>query len=295
MAVPIKEIVVVSGKGGTGKTSITGALAAIIPNKVMADCDVDAANLQLILDGEKVDSGSFESGWEVKINREACIGCNKCGLLCRFGAIENGVLAAPLLCEGCGVCADFCPTGAITMGRKEAGAWEVWQTSRGLLVNANLGVAIENSGKLVSKVKEVARSLICQQAGSLMLTDGPPGIGCPAIAALVGATLALAVVEPTISALHDLQRLYELTRHFRLPLLVCLNKSDLHEGMRQQIRNWCAANSIMVAGEIPYREEFRKALQEGRTVVPTEDRLIGEALNRLWENIAYRLEHTAKS
>ena len=294
MAVPIKEIVVVSGKGGTGKTSSTGALATLIPNKVMADCDVDAANLQLILDGEKVDSGRFESGWEFQINREACIQCNKCGLLCRFGAIEHGILKAPLLCEGCGVCADFCPTGAITMRRKEAGVWEVWRTSRGMLVNANLGVAIENSGKLVSKVKEVARSLARQQAGSLVLTDGPPGIGCPAIAALTGASLALAVVEPTISALHDLRRLHELTRHFRLPLLVCLNKSDLHEGMRRQIQNWCADNNVAVAGEIPYREEFRKALKEGRAVVPTENRLLGEALTRLWENLADRLEQVGK-
>ena len=260
----------------------------------MADCDVDAANLQLILDGEKIDSGRFESGWEIQINREACIGCNKCGLLCRFGAIENGTLKAPLLCEGCGVCADFCPTGAITMRRKAAGVWEVWRTSRGMLVNANLGVAIENSGKLVSKVKEVARSLARQQAGSLVLTDGPPGIGCPAIAALTGATLALAVVEPTISALHDLQRLHELTRHFRLPLLVCLNKSDLHEGMRRQIQNWCADNNVAVAGEIPYRDEFRKALKEGRTVVPTENRQLEEALTRLWENIAGRLEQAGK-
>ncbi len=290
MAVPVKEIVVVSGKGGTGKTSITGALASIIPYKIMSDCDVDAANLQLIIGGRVVDQGPFSSGWEVDVNLSECIRCDKCGLLCRFDAIENGVLKAPLLCEGCGVCADHCPVGAITMKTRHAGTWQVWETDKGLLVNADLGVAIENSGKLVCKVKDLSRKLATEKGLSLILTDGPPGIGCPAIAAITGATLVLAVVEPTVSALHDLQRLHELTTHFRLPLSVCINKSDLHEGMRHRILSWCETRRVDIAGEIPYLDSFRVALQEGRTVWPTDDVLLQISLMELWSHLSVQLE-----
>ena len=295
MASSVKELVIVSGKGGTGKTSITGALASMSSDKVLADCDVDAANLHLIVGGHTVESGPFESGWEVVSDIHKCLQCEICGNLCRFGTIENGVIIEPLLCEGCGVCVDHCPAGVLSLKKRKAGEWLVLDTPKGLLVSANLGVAIESSGKLVCKVKEIARKIATRDDLPLILIDGPPGIGCPAIAALTGATLALAIVEPTISALHDLQRLHGLTRHFRLPLLVCLNKSDLHEGMRQQIQNWCADNDVVLAGEIPYREEFREALKAGHTVVPTEDRLLGDALNCLWKNIAGRLEQASKA
>lgn len=286
MAGLMKEIVVVSGKGGTGKTSITGALAGIIGRKVLADCDVDAANLQLILGGERRESGPFESGWEIKVSQEDCTRCNRCGELCRFGAIENGLLEAPFLCEGCGVCADHCPAHAITMNKKAAGEWNVWDTRFGPLVNANLGVAIENSGKLVSKVREKARSVAENKGISLLVTDGPPGIGCPAIAAITGATVVMAVVEPTLSALHDLARLRELTEHFRLPLCVCINKCDLHEGIRQEVAGYCESHKLVVVGEIPYRKEFRTALQENRTILVESDVVLKNRLLGLWNQLS---------
>ena len=294
MDLPVKEIVVVSGKGGTGKTSITGALAALIPDKVLADCDVDAANLQIILGGEQISVGPFESGWEISVDLSVCIECQKCGLLCRFGAIDNGRLIAPLLCEGCGVCSDFCPVGAISMRPKRAGEWKIWQTPYGPMVNADLGIAIENSGKLVCKVKDLARSLARERQIPILLTDGPPGIGCPAIAAITGAALVLAVVEPTLSALHDVERLYELTQHFRIPLCVCINKSDLHEGVRQKIRDWCAKNSLQIVGEISYRDDFRKALKESRTVMAGTDEELKAQLSELWRELANRLEQGKK-
>ena len=290
MAFAVKELVVVSGKGGTGKTSITGALSAIFARKVLADCDVDAANLHLIVGGTMVESGPFESGWEVVSDIHKCLQCETCGDLCRFGAIENGVITEPLRCEGCGVCADHCPAGVLSMKKRNAGEWLVLDTSKGSMVSANLGVAIENSGKLVSKVKEIARKIAMEKELKLVLVDGPPGIGCPAIAAITGAALVLAVVEPTVSALHDLIRLQELTSHFRLPLCVCINKSDLHEGVKQQIKTWCDEKSVTVAGEIPYREEFRQALREGRTVMDGSDSLVKNSMAELWLNLSIALQ-----
>lgn len=292
MAGAIKELVVVSGKGGTGKTSITGAIAALTERKVLADCDVDAANLHLIIGGQVIASGPFESGWEVAADLPKCLQCEICGDLCRFGAIENGVITEPLLCEGCGVCADHCPAGVLSMKKRNAGEWQVLETPKGHMASANLGVAIENSGKLVSKVKELARKIASEKAMPLVLVDGPPGIGCPAIAAITGASLVLAVVEPTVSALHDLIRLQELTAHFRLPLCVCINKFDLHEGVRQQIRMWCTEKAVMVVGEIPYREEFRQALRECRTVMDGNDELVKTSLVALWLNLSAALQAT---
>lgn len=294
MAVPLKEIVVVSGKGGTGKTSITGALASLIPEKVLADCDVDAANLQLIIGGREKESGAFDSGWEISIDKDLCFRCGKCGLLCRFDAIDKGVLLDPLLCEGCGVCVDHCPVSAITMAPRHAGTWKIWDTEFGPMVNADLGVAIENSGKLVAKVKDLARRIARDKQFPIILTDGPPGIGCPAIAAITGASLALAVVEPTVSAMHDLTRLVELTRHFRLPVAVCINKSDLHEKLRQQIVEWCRNQSVVIVGEIPYRNEFRQALKDRKTVLSNADTLLKQQLVALWLGIEKQLNTQKK-
>ena len=294
MASAVKELVIVSGKGGTGKTSITGALASMSSDKVLADCDVDAANLQMIVGGHTVESGPFESGWEVVSDIHKCMQCEICGNLCRFGAIENGVIIEPLLCEGCGVCVDHCPAGVLSLKKRNAGQWLVMDTPKGPMVTANLGVAIESSGKLVCKVKEIARKIAARNELPLILIDGPPGIGCPAIATITGSTLVLAVVEPTVSALHDLQRLHELTAHFRLPLSVCINKSDLQEGVRLQIRDWCSAHGIDVSGEIPYRDSFRQALQEMKTVWPTNDSLLRDSLTALWRNLSERLDQMAK-
>ena len=294
MAGVVKEIVVVSGKGGTGKTSITGALAAIIPDKVLADCDVDAANLQLILGGQVRESGIFEAGWEITSDIHKCLQCEICSELCRFGAIENGVLTNPLLCEGCGVCVDHCPAEVLHLKKRQAGTWQVWETTSGPLVNADLGPAIESSGKLVCRVKEIAGKIANENKLSLILIDGPPGIGCPAIATITGASIVLAVVEPTVSALHDLQRLHELTTHFRLPLSVCINKCDLHEGVHQKIMDWCESHAVRIVGEIPYRDSFRTALKEMRTVWPTEDVRLREALTTLWRNLSGQLDQTTK-
>lgn len=285
MAGLINEIVIVSGKGGTGKTSITGALAAVVDRKVMSDCDVDAANLQLILGGEKIEAGPFESGWELVIDQSRCTKCNRCGELCRFGAIREGLVTAALLCEGCGVCADHCLEHAIHMKKRQAGEWSIWDTRYGPLVKADLGVAIENSGKLVSKVRETARRVAEKSGTSMIITDGPPGIGCPAIAAITGATVVLAVVEPTLSALHDLGRVNELTKYFRLPLCVCLNKCDLHEGIRQEVTGYCEKNKLSVVGEIPYQNEFRTALQENRVICVEADLALKNRLIGLWNNL----------
>ena len=285
MAGLMKEIVIVSGKGGTGKTSITGALAAIASRKVLVDCDVDAANLQLILGGKKVEAGPFESGWEIEVNPALCTKCNRCGELCRFNAIIKGVVKTQMLCEGCGVCADHCPAAAIQMKKRAAGEWSIWETQYGPLVNAGLGAAIENSGKLVSKVRETACRVAEQRGISILITDGPPGIGCPAIAAIAGATVVLAVVEPTLSALHDLGRVCELTKHFRLPLCVCMNKCDLHEGMRQEALEYCKKNNVAVVAEIPYRKEFRAALQENRIISADNDLMLKNRLIILWNHL----------
>ncbi|SDF50415.1 ATP-binding protein [Sporomusa acidovorans] len=285
----MKELVIVSGKGGTGKTSISAALAYLAPQKVLVDCDVDAANFHLVSGATIKETQPFKAGFQPYIDADACNQCGKCTNLCRFGAITSGVITTPLNCEGCGVCAFNCPQHAIAMQEKEAGHWFVSTTRFGCLIHAELGLSLENSGKLVSKVRQEAKKIATAERLPLIITDGPPGIGCPAIAALSGASLALAVVEPSISGMHDLARLTELVAHFQLPIAVCINKSTLHQKNTEQMIDWCQRKDIPVFGQIPYSDTFRTAVQSGQTVLEVPQSDVKESLTALWQNIANHL------
>ena len=285
----MKELVIVSGKGGTGKTSISAALAFLAPYKVIVDCDVDAANFHLVSGAAVRKSEGFKAGFEPEVDGELCNACGKCTELCRFEAMTAGVITAPLLCEGCGVCAVHCPEHAIAMKEREAGRWFVSESRFGPLVHAELGLAIENSGKLVSKVRQEGKRLAEAGRMPLVLIDGPPGIGCPAIAALSGVSMALAVVEPSLSAMHDLERLAELVQYFQLPLAVCINKSTLHPENTRNLKEWCRQNNIPVYGEIPYSDTFRQAVQSGQCVLELPDKELAAALSQLWNALAEQL------
>jgi MinD superfamily P-loop ATPase len=285
----MKELVVVSGKGGTGKTSISAALAFLAPQKVIVDCDVDAANFHLVSGAVIRETHEFKAGFEPHIDGQACTGCGKCTDLCRSGAITAGVITAPLNCEGCGVCAFNCPEHAINMQEKQAGHWFVSDTRFGKLIHAELGLSVENSGKLVSKVRQEGKKIAEVNHLPLIITDGPPGIGCPAIAALSGASLALAVVEPSLSSIHDMERLVDLVAHFRLPILVCINKSTLHPENTQHIMSWCHDKDIPVVGQLPYSDTFRTAVRSGKTVLEMMDAAVKEQMTEMWRTIAKRL------
>ncbi|MBP2655716.1 MAG: CobQ/CobB/MinD/ParA nucleotide binding domain protein [Firmicutes bacterium] len=282
----MKELVIVSGKGGTGKTSISAALAFLAPQKVIVDCDVDAANFHLVSGAVVRQTHTFTAGFEPVVDSKVCTQCGKCSDLCRFEAIRAGVITASLNCEGCGVCAFNCPEHAISMQEKQAGQWFVSDTRFGSLIHAELGLAIENSGKLVSKVRQEAKRIAGVKKLPLVIIDGPPGIGCPAIAAISGANLALAVVEPSLSGMHDLQRLWELTRHFQLPLAVCINKATLNSTNTHTIIEWCNKQEVPIVGKIPYNDVFRNALQTEKTVMEIPNDEVQEQVLELWYNLS---------
>jgi MinD superfamily P-loop ATPase len=273
----VKELTVLSGKGGTGKTSLVASFAALAESKVLADCDVDAADLHLIIAPDPVTRNVFRGGFTARIDHDSCTGCGTCIDLCRFGAVSScespGGAAAVfstvdrLGCEGCGVCAHFCEAGAIEMEESDQGEWFVSQTRHGPMVHARLGIAAENSGKLVSLIRNRARTLAEERGLELVIVDGSPGIGCPVIASVTGCDLVLAVTEPTLSGLHDLERVVLLAGHFDAPVAVVVNKYDLNEEMALEIEQWCADRKIRIAGRIPYSGEFTAAMIAGQSVV----------------------------
>lgn len=286
----MKELVILSGKGGTGKTSISAALAYLAPAKVLADCDVDAANFHLLVGARERESHDYYAGFEPVVNEAECSHCDKCTALCRFDAIRNGEITSPFACEGCGVCALNCPAHAISMRDKSAGRWLVADSRFGQLVHAELGLAVENSGKLVSMVRQEAKKLAEKEKLPLIITDGPPGIGCPVIATVTGADLVLAVVEPSLSAMHDFERLRSLCGHFKVPIVVCINKSTMSSLNTEALKSWLAANDVTAVGEIPYDAVFRKAVQAGHTVMEENNPEIQEKLLELWFNLSTLLE-----
>lgn len=285
----MKELVVISGKGGTGKTSITAAIAMLAANNILVDCDVDAANLHLITGSNVLDKQEFMAGFEAEIDCERCKKCGRCINFCKFEAISEKFIINKLHCEGCGVCTFQCPHQAISLKNKHAGHWFISQTRFGKLVHAKLGLAVENSGKLVSQVRNQAKKLAEAENNQLIITDGPPGVGCPAIAAVTGADLVLSVVEPSVSGMHDLERVVKLTNHFGLQLLVCINKATLNKENTQNLIKWCEEKNIEVVGEIPYSDKFNQALRARKTILEIENAELKQGIVSMWENISKKL------
>jgi len=285
----MKEVVVLSGKGGTGKTSIVGSFAAIAPSKVLADCDVDAADLHLLLSPTVREEGEFWSGQVAVIDKEQCTRCGLCQKMCRFDAIKDFRVDPPS-CEGCGFCFQICPVGAITMEENLSGRWFLSETRYGPLAHARLGIAQENSGKLVALVRQKARAVAEKQGLGYIISDGPPGIGCPVISSLSGAHLALMVTEPTLSGIHDLERVLDVCRHFGIVAMVCINKYDLNEDNTRQIEDYCLGQGIEVVSRIPFDNVVTEALVQGVPVVEYSQGRVTSEINRLWQAVTRSLE-----
>lgn len=283
------EIVIISGKGGTGKTSLTGAFATLAGSMVLADCDVDAADLHLILDPTIKQRQEFSGGHLAAIKSDRCIQCGRCQAVCRFDAIHNFAVN-PVNCDGCGICQQVCPAEAITFEPAVNGEWYISSTRIGPLVHARLGIAEENSGKLVTLVRKAAKQIAKMQQADYLLVDGSPGIGCPVIASISGAHLAVIVTEPTIAGLHDLERVLDLTRHFGLPAAVIINKLDINPAKGQEIEDLCAQRGIAVVGKIPYNESFTAAQVERQTLIEYGDNELNSAIGQCWEHIQGMLQ-----
>jgi MinD superfamily P-loop ATPase len=330
MAVKPKELVVISGKGGTGKTSVVASFAALADSIVLADCDVDAADLHLVLDPEIIRRESFSGGKRARIDPDRCIGCGKCAELCRFGAISlapadastvnsacsnckracpartNSDIQAmicasheagglpfaidPVTCEGCGVCAWFCPVDAIEFGPVVNGEWYVSETRHGPMVHAKLGVAEENSGKLVSIVRRKAGRIAEQRGLDTVLIDGSPGIGCPVIASITGADLALIVTEPTLSGLHDLGRIADVARHFEVSCLVCVNKWDINPDMTTEIEHHAGERGLSLAGRVRYDRAVTDAQIHKQAVVEYQQNGCAEDIREVWGAVKRALD-----
>ena len=285
----MKEVVILSGKGGTGKTSIVGSFAALAQSKVLADCDVDAADLHLLLSPSVKKENEFWSGQVAVIDDAECTQCGLCQDACRFGAI-NDFKVDPISCEGCGFCSHICPVEAITMKESLSGHWFISDTKYGHLVHARLGIAQENSGKLVALVRQQAKQIAERDGLSYIISDGPPGIGCPVISSLSGANLALLVTEPTLSGIHDLERVLGVCRHFGIPALVCINKYDLNEDNTRQIGNYCLNLGIEVAARIPFDNVVTEAIVRGLPVVEYSQGAVTNEINSLWQRITHILK-----
>ena len=284
----MKEVVILSGKGGTGKTSIVGSFAALAQSKVLADCDVDAADLHLLLSPSIKEENEFWSGQAAFIDKDKCTECGLCQDVCRFHAIDD-FKVDPISCEGCGFCSHICPVEAITMTDNLAGQWSISDTKYGPLVHARLGVAQENSGKLVAIVRQQARQIAEKHRLDYIISDGPPGIGCPVISSLSGANLALLVTEPTLSGIHDLERILGVCHHFGIPAIICINKYDLNEDNTRQIERYCLANGLEVAGKIPFDSIVTEAIAHGLPAVEYVQNGVSRQIEALWETVSKSL------
>ena len=291
----MKEIVVISGKGGTGKTSIVASFAALANNAVLADCDVDAADLHLVLEPDVKQTHDFSGGKLASVITEKCIGCGRCEEVCNFDAavfngppndvVERTYTIDSIACDGCGVCAHYCPVDAIEFKDAINGQWFISDTRFGPMVHARLGIAQENSGKLVSLIRKQSKQIATEQDRDLIIVDGSPGIGCPVIASIVGADLVLAVTEPTISGQHDLDRVVELTKHFKIPTAVCVNKYDINVKITKAIEKKALERDLKVAGKIAYDIAVTKAQIAARSIVEYSSNGLKDQIVSLWDSI----------
>ncbi|MGI6665984.1 MAG: ATP-binding protein [Bacillota bacterium] len=281
MTKPI-EIVVLSGKGGTGKTSVTAGFADLSTDAVFCDADVDAANLALVLSPEEMERHSFIASSQAFVDPSECVECGLCGQLCRFDAACPGIID-DLSCEGCGLCARACPSGAIEMRPVVSGEWFISSTEKGPLVHARLGPGEENSGRLVALVRQKAREVAINGSRRLIITDGPPGIGCPVIASLSNAAAALLVTEPSLTAIHDLKRALSLCERFGVPAYCVINKHDIHEDNSKRIEDMSGPR-FRVIGRIPFDEEVPKSMALGLPVTRTGGRA-AESIRAIWNEV----------
>ena len=299
------ELVILSGKGGTGKTSLVGSLAVLAENKVMVDADVDAADLHLLLNAQENEPQAFATSSRAEIMTARCSGCGICRDLCRFDAIKTEpdytapggqrFFVVPYSCEGCGVCTHFCPEDAIAFERVESGRWFVSDTEYGTLVHARLGIAEGNSGKLVSLLREKAREIAEKENREAIIIDGPPGIGCPVIASLTGADFALLVTEPSKSAFHDLDRLLELIAHFKIPAGLCINKYDINPALSRRMETYAAEKNVPVLARIPFDPSVTKAQVAGKPLVAFCDNESAQEIRSLWEKLREHLKTLKKT
>lgn len=301
----MKELVVISGKGGSGKTSVVASLAALAGRCVLVDCDVDAADLHLIFQPKVIRRENFTGGSKARIKLGHCTACGKCEELCRFDAIYfdgpgNGRVSRTFrieatACEGCGVCVDYCNHNAIEFTPAVCGQWFISETRCGPMVHAKLGIAADNSGKLVTQVRRAAQEVAVKNGVELILCDGSPGIGCPVIASLTGASLALFVVEPTVSGVHDFRRVARLAAQLDVPGLVAVNKADLNLDVTEEIEAMASTHGIVAVGRIPYDGDVTRAQIVRKTVVETSDGPAAHAIRAVWAEIQKHLSSVGSS
>ncbi len=289
----MKELVILSGKGGTGKTSLAAAFATLAAPVVVADADVDAPDMHILLGPELRSRREFRASFEAQIRPEDCTACGRCLELCRFDAISEGYVVDATACEGCGVCVDLCPEEAIDFVEKVAGEWYLSRTRFGPMAHALLRPGGENSGKLVAVVRKAAQALAAEEKLPLILVDGPPGVGCPVISSVTGAAATLLVAEPTLTGIQGFARAADLAAHFGVPAAVAINKFDIHEENAAALAREAERRDIPVVGRVPYDDAFTAAQRERKTVVETGDGAAAEALAEIWTALVGFLDECA--
>ncbi len=285
----MKQIAIISGKGGTGKTTLTASLARIIPDKVMVDADVDASNLELLTDAKISSKEKYTEGKFALINNDKCTSCGLCATNCRFNAIytdkQERYFTDETACEGCGVCNLVCPVDAIEMIKSDSGYIKHSRTPFGSLWHGELSAGKDNSGKLVTIIRENAIKEAMSNSSDWILIDGAPGIGCPVIASLTGVDLVLIITEPTVSGLHDLERVLDLAKHFNVEARVCINKYDINYEMTAEILRFCEARGVDLVGKIPFDPVVTESIVEAMAVVEFKDSEVSDEIKRIWEQI----------